>query len=468
MDYDFTGGMPQKVEVRFLNDACGGHDPESGEWQDRNLIVDKIKVDGLTVQSEGDFTKYPQSVGKYDLDGGGMERMPWQGTLEFNINDAYSSHLENYNQSDDRVKVGEPVEIFSTSFEMSLEEGEKSNPSYKFSEAEGWSTASESIEVWSDEMIRDLGVQPSAKTGASDGHQFIELNDVPSNVYADAGNIFREVPTEKGKVYKLSFDASGRPGYDASVNSFEVSVGGKQLGFYNYDMTEKKDHDWQQNSVEFTGTGEKMRIAFAETSNNDHDYGRGVSLDNIVLEDTGFIDNSYVYEAPLGKNLVVNASFEDHGTLNRGSWGFTESITGWQASSGNIEIQKGVHGGTPGAEDGTACLELDAHGGTDTNATVFQDIKTGPEGTFRLSFSFSAREGGAGGNDVAANNLTEIYWGNEKVSTITASSKGWQTYEFDLPASADANDLTRLVFSAVGTDDSVGSLIDNVSVIRIS
>ena len=36
---------------------------------------------------------------------------------------------------------------------------------------------------------------------------------------------------------------------------------------------------------------------------------------------------------------------------------------------------------------------------------------------------FSAREGGAGGNDVAANNLTEIYWGNEKVSTITASSK---------------------------------------------
>ena len=109
-----------------------------------------------------------------------------------------------------------------------------------------------------------------------------------------------------------------------------------------------------------------------------------------------------------------NASFEDHGTLNRGSWGFTESITGWQASSGNIEIQKGVHGGTPGAEDGTACLELDARGGTDTNATVFQDIKTGPEGTFRLSFSFSAREGGAEEMDVAANNLTEIYWATKR------------------------------------------------------
>ena len=82
---------------------------------------------------------------------------------------------------------------------MSLEEGEKSNPSYKFSEAEGWSTASESIEVWSNEMIRDLGVQPSAKTGASDGHQFIELNGCPSNVYADAGNIFEKYQLRKVK-----------------------------------------------------------------------------------------------------------------------------------------------------------------------------------------------------------------------------------------------------------------------------
>ena len=28
-DYDFSDGMPQKVEVRFLNDACGGHDPKA-------------------------------------------------------------------------------------------------------------------------------------------------------------------------------------------------------------------------------------------------------------------------------------------------------------------------------------------------------------------------------------------------------------------------------------------------------
>ena len=32
--------------------------------------------------------------------------------------------------------------------------------------------------------------------------------------------------------------------------------------------------------------------------------------------------------------------------------------------------------------------------GPHINASVFQDIRTGVEGTFKLSFSFSAREGG--------------------------------------------------------------------------
>ena len=30
VDYDFSDGMPQTVEVRFLNDAWGGHDAE--QW----------------------------------------------------------------------------------------------------------------------------------------------------------------------------------------------------------------------------------------------------------------------------------------------------------------------------------------------------------------------------------------------------------------------------------------------------
>jgi len=91
---------------------------------------------------------------------------------------------------------------------------------------------------------------------------------------------------------------------------------------------------------------------------------------------------------------------------------------------------------------------------------------TGSEGNFKLSFSFSAREGGKGGSDVAANNETEVYWGGEKIATITADQKGWESYDFELPAGLNENEFTRLEFKSVGTSDGIGGLIDNVSVIR--
>jgi Ca2+-binding RTX toxin-like protein len=588
VDYDFSDGMPQKVEVRFLNDACGGHDAESGEWQDRNLIVDKIKVDGLSVESEGDFTKYGEREG--------MERMPWQGALEFNMEQAYTNHLEEFNSkpgedsssdnsSVERVIVGEPTEVFSSSFEDKFQGGTQGNPSYFMKEVDGWKSSSESIEIWSDEMKRDLGSLPDGKTSAAAGDQFIELNDVKSNAFKDAGGIYREVATEAGKVYELNFDYSGRPGYDTSVNTFELTVGDAKLGQYNQDMSQVKEHNWQKVTVEFIGTGEPMKIQFQENSNNDHNYGRGISLDNIVLVDTGveerakeesnptlepkqdqdiatipsdpptnipgnapdytpppppnheptgipiatsedtiegtpnddtivgtesddtivgiqgddtikggkgddFIiggqgsdiikggdgDDVLIGDStpepkehasvPIGENLIINGSFENHGDLNRGSWGTFDKIDGWQTSDGTIEIQEGKHGGTPGAADGDSVLELDAHEGRDTNASVYQDIRTGTEGTFKLSFSFSAREIGGAAN-TAASNTTEVYWGSEKVATISAEQKGWETHEFELPINSDGDETTRLEFRGTGIDDGMGGLIDNVSVMRI-
>jgi len=652
-----------------------------------------------------------------------------------------------------RVTVGEPTEVFSSSFEDKLQGGTQGNPSYLMSEVDGWQSSSESIEIWSNEMKRDLGALPDGKNTAAAGDQFIELNDVKSDAFKDADGIYREVQTEQGKVYELTFDYSGRPGYDASVNTFELTIGDTKSEQFNHDMSKAKDHDWQKVKVEFIGTGEPMKIKFQENSTNDHDYGRGISLDNIVLLDTGIeerqngdlnsettepndslgdytitsdqandglehdgkitvtlggeaykgnpqyailvdgkevnrgeidwskdtlgseklygnegandVDNAQVewknisvdydftqgmpktvevrflndacgghdtesgewqdrnlivdkikvdglsvesegdftkygsregmermpwqgtldfninqayashvenYQAasitdfshttppsdapdytpspsdrpsvvptgaddgtikgtqvddiivgtqgddtikglkgndvlhgesgddvliggqgadilkggdgddiligdnaaeekaptsvPIGEDLIVNGSFENHGDLNRGSWGTFDKIEGWQTSAGSIEIQEGKHGGTPGAAEGDSVLELDAHEGRDTNATVFQDIKTGTEGTFKLSFSFSAREIGSASN-TAASNTTEVYWGSEKVATISADQKGWESYEYELNVNPDGDELTRLEFRGTGTDDGIGGLIDSVSVMRI-
>jgi Ca2+-binding RTX toxin-like protein len=605
VDYDFSNGMPQNVEVKFLRDAWGGH----GTDDDRNLIVDKIKVDGLTVESEGDFTKYPESVGKHGLEGDGMERMPWKGALEYNISEAYAHQLDEHNAKDGsgegsnvvRVTVGEPTEVFSSSFEGKI----KGQGTAQFEpEADGWTPTGKSIEMWSENFTRDLGGDlQNAKSSASDGEQYIELNDPKFAGFDDCSGISREVATEVGKVYELTFDYSGRPGYDASVNTFELTIGDSKLGQYDHDMSQAKDHDWQKVTVEFVGTGEPIKIQFQETSADDETYGRGISLDNIALVDTGveervkgdgnpnpeakdaqdvatipgtppdaapgdapdFIpppppsdgpagvppgtgadtikgtpsddtivgtqgddtigggqgddnikgaqgddtikggqgddvlhgqsgddvlvggkgadilkggdgddvligDNAAEEKpttgVPIGQDLVVNGSFENHGDLNHGSWGTFNSIEGWQTNAGNIEIQKGTHGGTPGAADGNSTLELDAHEGRDTNASVYQDVRTGSEGTFKLSFSFSAREIGSAAN-TAASNTTEVYWGSEKIATITAEQKGWETYDFELPVNPDGDDTTRLEFRGTGTDDSIGGLIDSVSVMRI-
>ena len=534
LDYDFSNGMPQTVEVKFLNDAWGGsaHDDD-----DRNLIVDNISVDGLKIESEGEFTTYGNREG--------MERMSWQGGMEYNVNQAYANQVDEHNakalevpsstdkeSNMERVTIGEPTEIFSSSFEDKLQGGIQGNPSYFMAEVDGWQSSSESIEIWSDEMNRDLGSLPDGKTSAAAGDQFIELNDVKSNAFKDAAGIYREVATEAGKVYEVTFDYSGRPGYDASVNTFEVKVGDTQLGTYNQDMSQAKDHDWQKVTVEFVGTGEPMKIQFQENSDSDHNYGRGISLDNIILVDTGVEerlktevnsnestdskhsqtddilkggkgsdvlkggqgddilkggkgsdvlkggdgDDTLIGDSatetkeptgvPIGENLIVNGSFENHGDLNRGSWGTFDKIEGWQSAEGSIEIQEGKHGGTPGAAEGDSVLELDAHNGRDTNASVFQDIRTGTDGTFKLSFSFSAREIGNAAN-TSASNTTEVYWGGEKIATISADQKGWNTHEFDLSVNPESNDTTRLEFRGTGTDDGVGGLIDNVSVMRI-
>ena len=135
-----------------------------------------------------------------------------------------------------------------------------------------------------------------------------------------------------------------------------------------------------------------------------------------------------------------------------------DSVEGWNVDKGKIEIQASKHGGTPdSASEGKAFMEMN-------HANIYQDIQTGTEGSFKLSFDFSARE--IAGADVSSANETEVYWNGEKVATVTADAKGWETFEFELPANMTESDLSRLEFRGVGDGKGYGGLIDNVSVVR--
>ncbi|WP_051786042.1 IgGFc-binding protein [Endozoicomonas numazuensis] len=149
-------------------------------------------------------------------------------------------------------------------------------------------------------------------------------------------------------------------------------------------------------------------------------------------------------------NLLVNGSFERHGYLNYGDWGVFRYIPGWVALKNRFEIQ--TNGVSQTATDGKAILELDAH----RNALIAQWVETAPGDQYLLSLDYSPRV--EGDSDSTTNNI-DVYWGHEKVTTLEGNRAGWKTLQFKVAAQYN---LTKLAFHAVGENDSVGGLIDNV------
>ncbi|WP_208109843.1 DUF5801 repeats-in-toxin domain-containing protein [Dongia mobilis] len=182
--------------------------------------------------------------------------------------------------------------------------------------------------------------------------------------------------------------------------------------------------------------------------------------------------------APGCSNLVVNGSFEDLGGQTfegaRGNWDVFASIPGWK--SGLYDDQNGIPNGgsftgmeiqagaVTKASDGKNVLELDSDSTNEnqpepqnTNTYVYQDIagtKTG--NSYLLSFDYQPRvhEQGTNTNDV------EVWWNGVKIGTISGDTAGWQNYQFVVPGGP--GDSSRLMFKAVGSDDTTGGFIDNV------
>ncbi len=157
--------------------------------------------------------------------------------------------------------------------------------------------------------------------------------------------------------------------------------------------------------------------------------------------------------AAQASNLVVNGSFEQVSAGNSqaaGTWGIYSGINGWSGAP-NIEVRDNVAGA---AQNGSNYIELD----TNNNSGMFQVI-TG-NGWYNLSFWFSARQGvAAGSNGIGFN------FGNLSGQVLTAvagapSGNVWQQYT----GLVNLNGPTSLFFFGMGTSDSLGGSLDNVSV----
>lgn len=165
-------------------------------------------------------------------------------------------------------------------------------------------------------------------------------------------------------------------------------------------------------------------------------------------------------------NLLANPSFETPvATANSGQWEIFPNGTptlGWvvdwvasQTGTAGLEIQHGYSGWTPAAGDQFA--ELDGNHPT----KIYQDVATIPGKKYTLTFSHSARPG-----TPTADNSLQVKWDggflalfNQDGSSLSNTS--WQTDTY--PDLQPTTTTTRVQFSDLGTDNTLGTFVDNVS-----
>lgn len=179
---------------------------------------------------------------------------------------------------------------------------------------------------------------------------------------------------------------------------------------------------------------------------------------------------------------VINGGFEDTSTnptgtfgdplsslaggTGNGSWDVYTSIPGWTTSSGaGIEIQTNNTLGSINAHSGNHYVELDSHGRY-SNSTM-QQVLNLAAGQYRLSFYYSPRTGTAASNGIAYS-ITDFLSNTLVSDSITGPGNGtsvgtWTLVTALFTVKPNGSPVT-LKFGAIGTEDTYGGLIDDVSV----
>jgi len=186
-------------------------------------------------------------------------------------------------------------------------------------------------------------------------------------------------------------------------------------------------------------------------------------ITNGSFEEHTFADNSSVEGLVHKTNL--NA-FEDK---NRG-WDVFYMLPGWITTAGTgIELQKNI---VTKSMDGEHHVELDSHPRGSSNSVMTQSLSSliiGAE--YLLEFSYKPRT-----NQVNDNGIS-VFWydtatdfnlnmnANLAVNNRSNQQPDWATQSILLTAESETMDLS---FGAFGKQNSLGGLLDNVSLIQVS
>ena len=169
--------------------------------------------------------------------------------------------------------------------------------------------------------------------------------------------------------------------------------------------------------------------------------------------------NACVKDVPpvckVGKNLLSNGSFEtpvaSANSYGAGLWQIFASVPNWAISNDGLELWNNVLGG---ASDGAQNAELDGN----SPSTITQTVATVPGATYELRFDFSARPGtGLVDNNVDAKADGTLVT-NASADGSALTTNAWTPHSNTFVAGDSSTDIS---FSDKGSNNSLGSLIDN-------
>ena len=143
-----------------------------------------------------------------------------------------------------------------------------------------------------------------------------------------------------------------------------------------------------------------------------------------------------------------------------GTFGLYATADGWTADPGSlIELQNNVAGAPQSPDGGKVFVELDSTKNSSMSRTI------GTTDTYNLSFLYSPRPGRPASTNGIQVLLNGVLF--NPPGTITAAGGGstnWVTYTIN---GFNAAAGSKLTFKAVGTSDSFGGYIDNISLAAV-
>lgn len=186
-------------------------------------------------------------------------------------------------------------------------------------------------------------------------------------------------------------------------------------------------------------------------------------ITNGSFETLTFADNS------TSRGIVYGTHLKDFQNKTSG-WDVFYTLPGWVTTAGNgIELQKNI---VTKSADGTNHVELDSHPWGSSNAVMTQSLDSLTVGSkYLLEFEYKPRT-----NQVNDNGIN-VFWYNAAIDfnfNLNANfaidgkkktSPFWMTQSIVLTAQSES---MKLSFGAFGQQNSLGGLIDNISLVQIN